>query len=559
MPPNIKKSTKTKNHQSQIIVFSGVALTLIFTPWFNKDSLVIPKQIILVSLAAYLLLSFNKYFQKLAKNVFGRILLLNVLLIFLQLLLVLVFSKAPFDQQLYGRDGRLLGFLTLASLLVIFISGITLFSVSDLEKISIGIILCGLFTSTYAIFQSFGIDIFKWESRTNQVISTLGNPNYVSAFAAATAMPFLVYCERLKYKRIFQLISIIFLVYTINRSDSIQGYLALALSFVIFTFILVFYKSRKFSLIFLLLALPGLVVVLVGTLGHGPLAPYLYKVSVQSRGDFWRSAFNAAIDNPIFGVGIDSFGDNYLIYRDQVAANHEFAEFTDSAHNYILDYAAFGGFPLAFLNLTLIILTLSAFILSLRRLKEMNYTFIAVFVSWVSFQSTLLISPLSLPILFWSFVQSAIILNLAIFGWESEYDNNYQILKKSPIEKYQKVLSATISLMIMFPLFNTDRLYLKSLQTSDGNLGLKVVDMFPKSSNKYSTVGRLLLESGENKFSLDVARKAIDFNQENITAWALIMVNPLASYDERVEAKGRILKLDPYNKEVPSYEIFPNK
>ena len=141
MPLNIKKSTKTKNHQSQIIVFGGIALTLIFTPWFNKDSLVIPKQIILVSLAAYLLLSFNKYFQKLAKNIFGRIILLNVLLIFLQLLLVLVFSKAPFDQQLYGRDGRLLGFLTLASLLVIFISGITLFSVSDLEKISIGIIL----------------------------------------------------------------------------------------------------------------------------------------------------------------------------------------------------------------------------------------------------------------------------------------------------------------------------------------------------------------------------------------------------------------------------------
>jgi O-antigen ligase len=554
-----KKSFQSKNSNSQIIIFSGVALTLIFTPWFNKDSLVIPKQILLVSLAAFFLPSVCRNSKKLTKNIFGRIVLVNVVLIFLHLLLVLLFSEAPSEQQIYGRDGRLLGFLTFVSLLVVLISSMSSFSVRELEKISKGIILCGLLTSTYAIFQSFGLDAFEWESRTNKVISTLGNPNYVSAFAAAIAIPLLVYCERLKYKRIFQLISVLFLLLAINRSDSIQGYLALVFAIAIFTFILTFYKSRKLSFAYIVFILPGLVLILIGTLGHGVLAPFLYKNSVQSRGDFWRSALNMATDNPIFGVGLDSLGDNYLTYRDQIAADHTFSEFTDSAHNYILDYAAFGGLPLAFLNISLIILTFGAFVVTQRRLKKINIYFLAQFVSWTSLQLTLLISPMSFPILFWSFVQSAAILGSAIFSEEFEINNSNQPTKKRDTDTYKKVLSISMALLAMFPLFNNDRLFLKSLQTNDGNLGIKVVDRFPKSSNKYSTVSRLLFESGESQYSLEVARKAVGFNRKNITAWALIMVNPLATYDERIKAKKIVLKLDPFNKEVPTYEIKEDK
>jgi hypothetical protein len=79
--------------------------------------------------------------------------------------------------------------------------------------------------------------------------------------------------------------------------------------------------------------------------------------------------------------------------------------------------------------------------------------------------------------------------------------------------------------------------------------------MFPRSTTRYTTVGRLLLESGENKYSLDVARETLRFNQNTITAWALILVNPLAGIEERVNAKDQILKLDPLNKEIPNYEI----
>jgi hypothetical protein len=84
---------------------------------------------------------------------------------------------------------------------------------------------------------------------------------------------------------------------------------------------------------------------------------------------------------------------------------------------------------------------------------------------------------------------------------------------------------------------------------------IKVVEKFPRSTTRYTTVARLLLESGENKYALDVARSTLNFNKNTVAAWGIIMVNPLAPYEERVTAKQEILRLDPLNKEVPVYEI----
>jgi hypothetical protein len=120
-------------------------------------------------------------------------------------------------------------------------------------------------------------------------------------------------------------------------------------------------------------------------------------------------------------------------------------------------------------------------------------------------------------------------------------------------------ISAILALFLMLPLINSDRLYLRSLNTSDGNLGIKVVNDFPRSTQKYVTVGRLLFESAQYKYSLEVARSSVVFNSKTVTGYALIMANPLASYQERTNAKNIILTLDPFNKEVPEYQIVqPN-
>jgi O-antigen ligase len=323
-----------------------------------------------------------------------------------------------------------------------------------------------------------------------------------------------------------------------------------------FSIVLVHFYYKKFVIPLVLSLLSISIILINSSLGHGPFSKYLYKASVESRGDFWRSAFSMANDNPLFGVGLDTFGDRYLEYRDQVAANHTFAEFTDSAHNYFLDYAAQGGYPLAVLYLITTFLVVFSFVNVQRKSHFFHKELVAIFCAWLALQSSFLISPMSIPLMLWSTIFAGAIIGISGGFNSKDSTNSVEVFHKLDYNiKPLRTISVFLAMILVFPLFNTDRIFLKSLNESNGNLGIKVVDMFPRSVSRYFTVGKLFWESEQNQYSLQVARSAVKFNYDSINSWGLILINPLASYEERVQAKKRILELDPYNKEVPDYVI----
>ena len=542
---------------SYYLIVAGVLLTLIYTPWMSKDSLAIPKQTILFIAAMYFFPHIIFNIKEISRLKFGKILITLVGLLLLHLMLVMVMSGVPIEQQIYGRDGRLLGFITFFSLAVLLISSIKYFNLLNLRLILKGLFFSGIPVCLYAISQSFGFDFFKWESRTNMVVSTLGNPNYVSAFSAMILIPILIYVEDFKLKKIFQIWFIFLILFTIYRSESIQGYLALLLIASTYILVVVIYKFKNYLYYFVGLVTTIFIFVISGTLGHGPLSQFLYKVSVQARGDFWRTAFNAANDNPIFGVGLDSFGEDYYYYRDQVAADHFFAEYSDSAHNYLLDYAAFGGYPLMIINFGLIIFTIYMYIRLQVNLKGINREVLSLFASWVGMQATFLISPLSLPMLYWSTVLSGAICGLALRSMNPGSALNRDISDAVDDPKLVLMpLSAVLAFLVMIPLINVDRDYLNALNSRNITEEIKLLDRFPRSTQKFAAIARKLHESGEYKYALDVARRAVDFNAKNVVAHAVIMINPIAPFDERVEAKKQALIRDPFNKIIPQFEIL---
>ena len=355
------------------------------------------------------------------------------------------------------------------------------------------------------------------------------------------------------------LLVFVMVLFTIYRSESIQGYIALLVSISTYALVYAWNKSKNYFVLMLGILIPTFILLVMGALGHGIFSRFLYKVSVESRGDFWRSAINGANANPFFGVGLDSFGDFYLKYRDKVAAEHSFAEFTDSAHNYILDYAVQGGYPLAFLNLLIIVIVVVVFLQTQKAVQGLNDSYLVIFASWVAMQSTFLISPPSIPILFWNALFTGAIIGVAL---RSKYPTQFDlVVTKSHSMDFNGLISSiaiTGAVLLMLPLFNTDRQFAQSLKNGDGNLALSVVEKFPRSVGRYTTVSRLFYESRQDKYALDVARSTLKFNKNTIAAWGTIMVNPLAPYAERILAKQELLRLDPFNKEVPTYEITPS-
>ena len=109
---------KISDKKFVVLIFSSVVITLIMTPWINVDSLVIPKEIVLFATACYLfpfIISNSRFFLS---NYRLRLLSIFSTLFVAQMIIVMFISSAPLEQQIFGRTGRGLGFLTELSLII---------------------------------------------------------------------------------------------------------------------------------------------------------------------------------------------------------------------------------------------------------------------------------------------------------------------------------------------------------------------------------------------------------------------------------------------------------
>lgn len=544
-------STQVKS-PLHLVVISGLVITLSLTSWVNVDALVIPKLILLFATGMYLLPILLLNLSEFKSNRQLRFLSLVCVLIACQMILVLIVSNAPLEQQIFGRTGRGLGFLTEFSLLIVILVSARFISFDSISFVLNFILIATLISSIYSIFQKFGFDIFDWYTRTNGIIGTLGNPNFQSALAAMAIVPALSLYFKNEFKlRLFSIISLIILFYTIYICQSTQGYIIVGVTVSTFLIVFLWFSSRIIFYCFTLLTSILGVLSLAGMINKGPLAYFLYKQSVTSRGEFMRTAITGAKDNPIFGVGLDSFGDVSTFYKSAKDASG-INEFTDNAHNYFLQYAVNGGFTLMALHIVLVIFTIFSFIKLQKRIGTFDYKVATLFSIWIGYLAQSFISPAAIPIIFWGSVITGCLIGLVCIG---SIDSIPVQVSKNKVYRPFSYFLVFISLLITYPYFNVDRIQLKSLNTGDALLAVQSAKAYPESSIRYSRVGVKLLESNLPVQALEVGRAAVEFNPNSISSWALILANSSAPMEERKIAQQEILRLDPFNDEIRSIVI----
>jgi O-antigen ligase len=542
------------------IILGSVIVTLAATPWVNSDALIIPKIIVLTCLALYILPELSLNLKNKLDNKMMIIIITLSLLFILQMVIVMLVSEAPFEQEFFGRTGRGLGFLTYFSLILIFLYTVLKIKLLDISKIFQGILISCFLSSGYSIFQYFGLDFSDWRSLTNGIIGTIGNPNFQSSFVAISFIPTIVYLWGIKYKYLLLGLVGSVLLFTLYICESTQGYIAIGASLALFTLIFLWYqKSRSIFVLTSFSVLVLTITALAGMLNKGPFAYYLYKVSVRSRGEMWQTANSMIRDNFLFGVGLDSVGDYSLKYRSAKTANG-IDEYIDNFHNFFLQFAATGGVILAILYLFMLVVTLYCFYKVQRRRGTFDKNLAALAAAWLSFQLQSFISPAAIPTLIWNFVISGAFIGLAINNDVEGIENDTRI-------KNKKIISSTVTsslfsyglmvvaFVVTLPLFNADKLAREADSKKDALLAVKAAKMYPESVVRYNRLGAGLYESKLYDLSLDIGRSAIKFNPDSYLTWILILVNPNATYEERLTAKEKLIEIDPYNKVIRDYKF----
>lgn len=533
-----------------------VVATLAIAPQFLIDSINLPKLLVIAVCGfglAGLLVSVRR---ELVFRVGGPLVI--GLLAFAVVVLAVFFAGGASWSQLFGAWGRNTGLLSYLSLSAILLGAAYVSRAAFGLKVLAALVLVGGINGIYGFIQWRGWDPINWVNPYSPIVGTLGNPNFTSALlglaaSAGLALLFGKVSVRVRLLLVFLVVLMVAIAY---ESDAIQGVVVFLIGAAI-VFYARFLRTGNVALrySYLLAAVVGGVVSVLGTLQKGPLASILYQDSVTYRGDYWRAGWKMTVENPILGVGMDKYGEWYRASRTLAATERRGPEVTaNSAHNVFLDISSNGGFPLLLAYGFLILLALRAGVRILRRKSEYDPIGVGLFVAWVGYMSQSLISINQLGLAIWGWALTG-----ALIG----YDRYTAVEEKSEKNRDKKFIALTpaaimlgfVGLLVGFfagigPVVK-DAAFANAIKGADGNKVRAAAMQWPKDSYYFDFLALVFKENQMNKESIDQARLSVELNPRGFKAWELIYGNPEASESEKAEALARMKELDPNN---PTYK-----
>lgn len=540
-----------------LVLFCLLAMTLVVTPWLSFDPINLPKFLILGTCGFAALGNLAPYLKRMI-NSQARLLVYSVLLFLLSLLVVFLLSGSGTWSQVYGAYGRNTGLLAYVGLALMLIAVVFVSNLSFSKRLIWVLIFTGMANAIYGFIQWSGNDPVNWNNPYDPIVGTLGNPNFVSAhlgISGLASLALVLESSRSLISRLILIANVGLSLFVISQSSSSQGLLIFALGAT-----LIFYFKFLSTLHLLvrsgywLLVLAGSVVGTVGILNKGPLASLLYQDSVTYRGDYWQAGWKMSLDNPLFGVGLDSYGDWYRYARTEEAALRRGPDVTsNSAHNVFLDISSNGGFLLLATYLLIFGLIFRSAIRVLKKSREFDAIGVGLVSAWVAYviQSAISINQLGLAIWGW-------VLGGAIIGYDLYRDRpdapRLSVKKGGRPEQVPAtvVLTGTLGLVIGFivslwPLAQ-DISFRSALESGDGAKIEAAAKQFPRHNYYYISSARILQENKIEDKALDLTRLAIASNPRDFAAWKLLAANPKISESEKAAAIAKMRELDPFNK-----------
>jgi O-antigen ligase len=541
----------------KVLFWALVVATLFVTPLWSTDP-INPIKMLAVSAAGFMglgVLLANQKVLQLWRFKFP-VALISAFMIW-QLVVVLA-SGGEMLQQLFGTAGRNTGLITYLAFSMLFVIAMAASSTLFLKRFLFAALIVGVASLGYGVVQAVGADPINWVNPYSPVFGFLGNPNFQSSIlgilGSIVFTQLLCGSVKIQIKGAY-LVYLLVTVYVIRETDSQQGFLVLLIGSAVSLGVFVYGKSRALGYSYLGLAVVSFVAVLVGTLNKGPLASLLYKDSVSYRGDYWRAGWKMTVDNPIFGVGLDGYGDWYRRSRTIEATLRRGPDVTsNAAHNVFLDISSYGGFPLVLIYITLMLLVVISAVKVIKRSQGFNAGFVGLIAGWVAFQAQSIISINQIGLALWGWVLSGLII-----GYEINTRDAASVAEKKTgksITKPEQTSAGTtlamfvgliVGVLVGMPPYLASAQYKGALESGDPTVVQESAYIWPVDSSRMIQVAITLNDNKLEDQGLQVALDAVERFPDNYVVWGTLSLMKKATEEQKAEALSQMKRLDPLN------------
>ena len=472
---------------------------------------------------------------------------------------------------LIGDTGRNIGFLNYLFLSIFAFYAAVKIELKNIKSLySLSVILMNLFL-LYGIFQHFKIDFIKWNNPYNSIILLTGNPDFASSLMAMLIVISFagLFTDLPKYLKYLVGISIVFSTLLVYWTQALQGLVGIAVGIGFLFFIIALNKNKNFAYALLGVELTLGIISVLGMLQIGPLTRYFFKSSITDRGYNWRAAVEMVKHNPLFGVGIDRYGANFLQYRDaKYPLVFGYTQNVTNSHNVFLQYFATSGVVVGSVYLMLmgfaVIRAYRAIRMSSKNLRIAFSGVIAGFLVYIS-QSVVSIDNLSISL--WGWTLLGVIVALPVLITEENVRESNEKKNICTIDFFAKrysrqgiftVLVLTASLLLIIPMYRNETGIYKFAQI-----------MAPKNSEQeliYSNYQQNLFKQkllnpsqksyiawtgathGVLSTSTELLRRVVKDDPKNVNALTMIALisENTKNYKQAIFYRYRILMLDPF-------------
>ena len=476
-------------------------------------------------------------------------------------------SAAPLTQNLYGSYGRNTGFVAYVILASVGVGILGLREQSSFRKLIIGLQFAGVINVLYCAWViAFG-DFLSWNNPYGNILGFFGNPNFISSFLGIFIVTLLAFIVDKKsswgYRVIAATIALV-AFYEIIDSSAIQGIVVTAGGIAIVGFFVVraHFKQNVFTYLYVL-AINGIgVLAILGALQKGPFT-FIYKTSVSLRGAYWNAGAKMGVDNPMTGVGMDTYGDWYRRARSENAATvlPGPKTVTNASHNVVIDFFAYGGWPLLLTYVGLLVLAGIAAIRIIARTRTYDTVFVAIFAAWACYITQAIISINQIGLAIWGWLLTG-----ALVAYEYATRPNVAVEEPTARKGVRKNSNAgvispqlvagigvVVGLLVAVPPLSADMKWRSALDSKDANKVLAALEpgyLSPSDSQRLAQAVQLFASSNLMDQARDIALKGVEFNPDYFDAWKILYFLSNSTEAEKAQALENMKRLDPRNPDV---------